>query len=112
MNRLKQLETCGQSPWLDYLRRSLIEKGELRHLIERNELKGVTCVPADVIAAAPFTRFRTRRFGEKMPSTMRFGFGGHVEGQEPVDPALKTKDALPRAAIETAASAAGQGRYA
>jgi hypothetical protein len=43
---------------------------------------------------------------------MRFGFGGHVEGQEPVDPALKTKDALPRAAIETAASAAGQGRHA
>ena len=61
MNRLKQLETCGQSPWLDYLRRSLIEKGELRHLIARNELKGVTSVPADVITAAPFTRFRTRR---------------------------------------------------
>ena len=30
MNPLKQLETCGQSPWLDYLKRSLIEKGELR----------------------------------------------------------------------------------
>ena len=29
MNKLKQLETCGQSPWLDYLKRSLIEKGEL-----------------------------------------------------------------------------------
>ena len=115
MNWLKQLETCGQSPWLDYLRRSLIEKGELRHLIARNELKGVTSVPADVITAAPFTRFRTRRehtFGEKMPSTMRFGFGGHVEGQEPVDPAPKTKDALPRAAIETAASAAGQRHHA
>jgi 6-phosphogluconate dehydrogenase (decarboxylating) len=114
MNPLEQLETCGQSPWLDYLRRSLIEKGELRHLIARNELKGVTSVPADVITAAPFTRFRTRRehtFGEKMPSTMRFGFGGHVEGQEPVDPALKTKDALPRA-IETAASAAGRRRHA
>jgi hypothetical protein len=54
MNRPKQLETCDQSPWLDYLRRSLIEKGELRHLIERNELKGVTSVPADVIAPAPF----------------------------------------------------------
>jgi 6-phosphogluconate dehydrogenase len=115
MNRLKQLKTCGQSPWLDYLRRSLIEKGELRHLIERNGLKEVTSVPADLITAALFTRFRTRRehtFGEKMPSTMRFGFGSHVEGQEPVHPALKTKDALPRAAIETAASAAGQRHHA
>ena len=28
MNKLKQLEACGQSPWLDYLKRSLIEKGE------------------------------------------------------------------------------------
>jgi 6-phosphogluconate dehydrogenase len=114
MNRLKQLKTCGQSPWLDYLRRSLIEKGELRHLIERNG-KEVTSVPADLITAALFTRFRTRRehtFGKKMPSTMRFGFGSHVEGQEPVDPALKTKDALPRAAIETAASAAGQRHHA
>ena len=65
----KQLETCGQSPWLDYLRRSLIEKGELRHLIERNGLKGVTSGSADVITAALFTRFHTRQehtFGEKM----------------------------------------------
>ena len=42
MNKLKQLEACGQSPWLDYLKRSLIEKGELRTLIERDGLKGVT----------------------------------------------------------------------
>jgi transaldolase/glucose-6-phosphate isomerase len=42
MNPLKQLEACGQSPWLDYLRRSLIESGELRTLIERDGLKGVT----------------------------------------------------------------------
>src|SRR5579872_4866519 len=46
MNWLKQLETCGQSPWLDYLKRSLIEKGELRALIERDGLKGVTSNPS------------------------------------------------------------------
>ena len=46
MNKLKQLETCGQSPWLDYLKRSLIEKGELRTLIERDGLKGVTSNPS------------------------------------------------------------------
>ncbi|MGA0601132.1 phosphogluconate dehydrogenase (NAD(+)-dependent, decarboxylating) [Caulobacter sp. KR2-114] len=40
-------------------------------------------VPADVLAAALFARFRSREehtFGEKLLSAMRFGFGGHVEG--------------------------------
>lgn len=46
MNKLKQLEACGQSPWLDYLKRSLIEKGELRTLIQRDGLKGVTSNPS------------------------------------------------------------------
>lgn len=46
MNPLKQLELCGQSPWLDYLKRSLIERGELRVLIERDGLKGVTSNPS------------------------------------------------------------------
>ena len=39
-------------------------------------------VPADVLAAALFTRFRSRQdhtFAEKVLSAMRFGFGGHVE---------------------------------
>ncbi len=39
-------------------------------------------VPANVLAAALFTRFRSRRehtFGEKVLSAMRFGFGGHTE---------------------------------
>ncbi len=39
-------------------------------------------VPANVLAAALFTRFRSRQehtFGEKILSAMRFGFGGHLE---------------------------------
>ncbi len=39
-------------------------------------------VPAPVLAASLFARFRSRQehtFGEKMLSAMRFGFGGHVE---------------------------------
>jgi len=39
-------------------------------------------VPADVLAASLFARFRSRQehtFGEKLLSAMRFGFGGHVE---------------------------------
>jgi 6-phosphogluconate dehydrogenase len=39
-------------------------------------------VPANVLSAALFARFRSREestFGEKLLSAMRFGFGGHVE---------------------------------
>jgi 6-phosphogluconate dehydrogenase len=40
-------------------------------------------VPANVLTAALFARFRSREshtFGEKLLSAMRFGFGGHIEG--------------------------------
>jgi 6-phosphogluconate dehydrogenase len=46
-------------------------------------------VPADVLTTALYARFRSRKehtFAEKMLSAMRFGFGGHVEGQESIDP--------------------------
>ena len=46
-------------------------------------------VPAEVITAALYARFRSRRdhtFAERMLSAMRLGFGGHIEGREPVDP--------------------------
>jgi 6-phosphogluconate dehydrogenase len=49
-------------------------------------------VPADVLTTALYARFRSREehtFGEKMLSAMRFGFGGHIEGSEPIDPAPK-----------------------
>jgi 6-phosphogluconate dehydrogenase len=39
-------------------------------------------VPADVLSAALYVRFRSRQehtFAEKMLSAMRYGFGGHVE---------------------------------
>ena len=72
-------------------------------------------VAADVITAALFTRFRSRQdhtFGEMTLSAVRFGFGGRVEGQEPIDPEPKPKDAPRRAATPTAASAAGQHLHA
>ena len=46
MNPLKQLEACGQSVWLDYLKRSLIDTGELATLIQRDGLKGITSNPS------------------------------------------------------------------
>ena len=63
-------------------------------------------VAADVITSALYTRFRSRQehtFGEKMLSAMRFGFGGHVEGQEPIDPEPKPKDSQRHSAAQHAA---------
>jgi len=53
-------------------------------------------VPAEVLTAALYTRFRSRQqhtFAERMLSAMRFGFGGHVEGQEAMDPERPTPKA-------------------
>jgi 6-phosphogluconate dehydrogenase len=50
-------------------------------------------VPADVLSAALYTRFRSRRdhtFAEKILSAMRSGFGAHVEPKH-VEPAHKAK---------------------
>jgi 6-phosphogluconate dehydrogenase len=46
-------------------------------------------VPADVLAASLFVRFRSRQqhtFAEKVLSAMRLGFGGHVEAPAPSRP--------------------------
>ena len=45
MNPVRQLESCGQSPWLDDLHRDLIRKGELARLIKEDGLKGMTSNP-------------------------------------------------------------------
>ncbi len=45
-NPLRQLETLGQSIWLDYIRRDLIVGGGLRRLIEEDGLRGMTSNPS------------------------------------------------------------------
>ena len=45
-NPLKQLETLGQSIWLDYIQRDLITSGGLRRLIEGDGLRGMTSNPS------------------------------------------------------------------
>src|SRR4029077_5803456 len=45
-NALKDLQRHGQSVWLDYIRRSLITGGELKRLVDEDELGGVTSNPA------------------------------------------------------------------
>jgi transaldolase len=43
---LKSLADAGTSPWLDLLRRSLVEEGELARLVAEDSLKGVTSNPS------------------------------------------------------------------
>ena len=45
-NPLVKLGTFGQSVWLDYIRRQMIESGELKKLIDEDGLKGVTSNPS------------------------------------------------------------------
>jgi 6-phosphogluconate dehydrogenase len=62
-------------------------------------------VPADVLSTALYARFRSRQehtFGERVLSAMRFGFGGHIEGGEPIDPEPEKKS-QGRAASQNAA---------
>ena len=46
MNRLQELKLQGQSVWLDYIRRDILESGELRRLIEVDGISGLTSNPA------------------------------------------------------------------
>lgn len=45
MNPLLDLRARGQSIWLDYIRRDLIQGGELKRLIDNDGLRGVTSNP-------------------------------------------------------------------
>jgi 6-phosphogluconate dehydrogenase len=81
------------SSWLiDLTAKALVEDQELKkfsgHVQDSGEGRWTVmaaieeAVPCDTIAAALFTRFRSRMeesYAEKMLSAMRFQFGGHVE---------------------------------
>jgi transaldolase/glucose-6-phosphate isomerase len=43
-NRLIEVQACGQSIWMDYIKRSLIESGELKHLVQ-DGIVGMTSNP-------------------------------------------------------------------
>jgi transaldolase/glucose-6-phosphate isomerase len=46
INPLKKLLAAGQSPWLDFIRRSFIEDGSLKKLVDQDGLGGVTSNPS------------------------------------------------------------------
>lgn len=45
MNPLKKISSFGQSIWMDQMRRSLLTTGELKRLIEEDDLRGLTSNP-------------------------------------------------------------------
>jgi len=83
------------SSWLiDLTAKALVEDPELTkfsgHVQDSGEGRWTVmaaveeAVPADVITASLYTRFRSRQeqsFAEKLLSAMRFQFGGHVENK-------------------------------
>lgn len=72
-------QALAGDPQLEQFTGAVADSGEgrwtLQAALEEN-------VPANVLAAALFARFRSRGtqvFGDKLLSAMRFGFGGHAE---------------------------------
>jgi transaldolase/transaldolase/glucose-6-phosphate isomerase len=45
-NRIKQLHDLGQSIWLDFIDRKIIQSGRLKELIEKDGVRGITSNPA------------------------------------------------------------------
>jgi 6-phosphogluconate dehydrogenase len=69
----------ASSPQLDDYSGEVADSGEGRWTIDAAVEEAV---PANVLAASLFARFRSRKdhtFGERLLSAMRFGFGGHTE---------------------------------
>jgi transaldolase len=45
-NTLNELSKRGQSVWLDYIRRDMLENGTLKKMIEEDDVKGITSNPS------------------------------------------------------------------
>ncbi|MBS0331545.1 MAG: decarboxylating 6-phosphogluconate dehydrogenase [Proteobacteria bacterium] len=72
-------QALAGDPKLEDFKGAVADSGEGRWTLEAAI---ETATPATVLAAALFTRFRSREehsFAEQILSAMRFGFGGHVE---------------------------------
>ncbi|MEO8756919.1 MAG: phosphogluconate dehydrogenase (NAD(+)-dependent, decarboxylating) [Devosia sp.] len=72
-------EALAKDPQLENFSGYVEDSGEGRWTVEAAIEEAV---PAEVLTASLYTRFRSRQshnFAEKMLSAMRFGFGGHVE---------------------------------
>ena len=72
--RLAALTAAGTSVWLDQIRRSMIESGELQRMVEEDSLRGVTSNPAifeKAILGSRRLRRRARGAGARGPERAR-----------------------------------------
>jgi 6-phosphogluconate dehydrogenase len=75
-------DALATDPQLDAYSGAVADSGEGRWTIEAAMEQAV---PVPVLSSALFARFRSRQkssYADKMLSAMRFGFGGHKEGQK------------------------------
>ncbi len=90
----------AKDPQLKHFSGFVQDSGEGRWTVEAAIEEAV---PADVLSTALYARFRSREehtFGERMLSAMRFGFGGHIEGNEPIDPEPKPAESQGHSAAQ------------
>jgi len=74
-NPLNRLHQLGQSLWLDYIRRDLIESGELKQMIEADSLCGMTSNPtifSNAIAGKDLYDGDIRAAGSELSSAQVF----------------------------------------
>jgi len=48
VNPLQQVKALGQSVWLDYIQRDILENGEVARMIEKDGLAGMTSNPTGI----------------------------------------------------------------
>jgi transaldolase / glucose-6-phosphate isomerase len=76
MNPLQELQEYGQSVWLDYIRRDLLENGELKRLITEDGLRGMTSNPAifekAIAESALYDAAFAAQSGQRAETTARY----------------------------------------
>ena len=78
MNPLRQLHQLGQSIWMDYIRRSLIQNGDLRRLIDDDGLSGVTVNPTILEKAIGWSGPIYKAHAKGCPKCGGSGYKGRV----------------------------------
>ena len=76
-NPLKGLNTYGQSPWMDYIRRDLLTSGGLKKMIDQDGLRGMTSNPTIFEKAITGSKFYADIL--EAPDAKQLGAGGVYE---------------------------------
>ena len=119
MNPLKQLEACGQSPWLDYVRRSLIREGRAEDADRARRPEGRHLEPVDLREGdrrsrtnTPTTCRPSRRKGDDSPAAIyeHLAIGDIREARRRAAPGLR-RDQGPRRLYQPGVLALSRQRH-